>query len=550
MSLALTGAALSSCKTVRPESAASQTLDAANAGESGGPRACVAMRGNGNLIFAHFAALARLVELGGLFDGGAGGSSGSISLFLYESIYANPDVHQCADGACSPDEAAARAALLLKSLQGYLAYLGNTDEARALTQLAPLAARIKAEGIPALLQAQDPQARAALVKLLSSQDLRDLINPDLLSFLNEAKNPTYAARQVADAITNFGNWAVTDDALFFRPSLFNFKLLARKIGRIGNFYASYGPADKTGMEHFLAACATPSRGKTWQEIQSLSAGPSGTCGDTFNNLLGAYRTKLLANEAAYPSRIDDPVGKYLKILIGTAVLDGDKAVQIWQKGRDAYLAGQQGGSLGLNFDLVRFGYWGQNEDLQQVGANPRGYKDLKTSKFLPLGEATWAYVLSYSPAEPGLSPLQKLSETRLSAGGWSDLHPVLVLKNLGCKEVVYVTRRGDESSFATGVAKQLGMSPAQEKSLFALDRTSGEEPSSFLASIAAADGVWCTDWNHYDTPDIVPISSDAYNAPFEVHTPALQSLVAAYPHVSRNLGIRGCSVNAPPASTN
>ena len=60
---------------------------------------CLALPGNGPLIAAHFGALARLTELHGVFNAGAGGGSASITLFLYESMLANPAVYQCGPGS-------------------------------------------------------------------------------------------------------------------------------------------------------------------------------------------------------------------------------------------------------------------------------------------------------------------------------------------------------------------------------------------------------------------------------------------------------------------
>jgi hypothetical protein len=199
----------------------------------------------------------------------------------------------------------------------------------------------------------------------------------------------------------------------------------------------------------------------------------------------------------------------------------------------------------MSFDGIRFGYWGREADLATVQANPRGYSDLKTAKFLALGLDTWAEVLANSPAEPGLARLGDMTPTRIAAGGWSDLHPVLVLKNLGCQSVVYVTRRGEESEFAEGVARQFGVTDTQLQALYALDQAAGRPPSSQLLSIAAADGVWCTDWNSYDTPELQGITADSYGAPVETRA-GLARMVTPYANARPTLNLRGCSVGASP----
>ena len=101
------------------------------------PDRCVAIRGNGELIPAHWSAMGRLLEEEGLFDGGAGGSSASVTLFLYESILLNPQLRTCAGGsrACSDSEAAIRASLLMKSLAAYLDVVKNDDDFQALIGL-------------------------------------------------------------------------------------------------------------------------------------------------------------------------------------------------------------------------------------------------------------------------------------------------------------------------------------------------------------------------------------------------------------------------------
>jgi hypothetical protein len=275
-------------------------------------------------------------------------------------------------------------------------------------------------------------------------------------------------------------------------------------------------------------------------------GPNGqNCGDAFTNLLKTYRTKLLANEASYPSRVDDPVGKYLPMMVSTAVLEGQDATDTYRTARQAYLGGTQPVPFPMTFDGVRFGYWGRPDDLAKVQSNPNNYPDLKSSKFLALGQDTWAQILSESPAEPGLARLLDMNPTRISAGGWSDLHPVLVLKNLGCQNVIYVTRRGEESDFATGVAHQFGVTDDQIKKLYSLDQAQGDAPSSMLSSIAAADGVWCTDWNSFDTPQFTQITADAYNAPFEMR-PSMAPMLVPYANAKPNVNFRGCTPGAPP----
>ena len=494
---------------------------------------CAAIRGNGQLIFAHFASLARVVEHYGPLDGAAGGSSASITIFLMESIQGSPLVTDCGGRSCSARERADRIALLLKSLQGYAFALSGTPEALAMQQLAPLAARVQEAGIASLLETDLEAARDALLDLLQSEDLRELINGEVVDLLLDSPDPAFHVRDIVGSLANFGSFQADDSAIFVRPGVLDFQAFAEKIGRIGSFYAARGPIDHSEMEAFLAGCAEPGLGLGWVEVAALPLDGT-TCGEAFTRVLTEWRKGWLAAEDDYPSRIDDPIGRTLPALVSTSVLQGD-AVAVFERARADYLAARPVSFEGIDFADVRFGYWGNEGDLDRVAANPRGYDDAKTAKMLPLGGATWREALSLSPAEPGLARALEIDERLVSAGGWSDLAPVLVLENLGCDEVVYVTRRGPESGFATGVATLLGMQPNDEELLFALDA-----PSGYARSIEEADAVWCTDWNSLDATDIVAVSAHAYDAPIESTSPFFTTGDPA-PNLVDRTGLPGCT---------
>ncbi len=541
--LLLTGCRASNAAQVKDEALTPDPAAAAPAADAAGPKFCTAHRGNGNLIMAHFAALARLVEHYGLVDGLAGGSSGSITIFFYESIYANPLVHACNGAACSAEESAARAALLLKSMQGYVALLTSTDEAVAFQQLAPILAKAKAQGIDKLILEDAEKGRVALLALLTSKDLKDIVNKEVITLLTTSGHPQYHAKDIWKGLSSFGSWKAEDPTIFVRPGLVDFKALARKIGRVGNFYAGYGPYDGPAAEAWMNACATPGRGKNWPALAALPAGGT-TCGAAFDAMAKTYRTSLIAAEGQTPSRIDDPIGKYLPALVMTALLEGEDAAGRFAAARKQYLAAEPL-TFKMDFDLVKIGYWGRDEDLERVRKNERGYTDMKTQKFVALGPKTWAEILGYSPAEPGLTRFQEMSPTRVSAGGWPDLHPTLALKNLGCENVAYVTRRGEESGFITGIAQLLGMTPAQHDQYFPLDRAEGQGPSAIVKSLEEADGVWCTNWNAYDTPQVSALSEHSYNTPFEARSPFFKNAANPYPNAVDQVGFRGCTVGAP-----
>ena len=501
------------------------------------PSLCVGVRGNGQLIFEHFAAMARIHEHYGLIDGVAGGSSASITSFLTESIYLNPQVTDCGGAPCAPEESAARVALMFKTLLGYLAILSQTEEALAFQQLAPIVEEAISQGIGDLVANGDiDEAREALRALFGSEDLVELVNPELLSLLADSPDPFFHIRDLWSAISTFGSFAADSDLIFLRPGLVNFEAFAEKIGRIGTFYAAYGPADAAAWEAFLANCATASRGMGWPEASQLDAGDGLTCGDRYGALLLTWRDAFLADEDNFDSRIDDPIGAHLSAIISTSVLTGD-AVDQFKQAREDYLAAEEH-SLAIDFEDVRFGYWGTQEDLDAVAANASGFDDAKTDKFLSLGPATWRTALSFSPAEPGLTRALEINDAQVSAGGWSDLAPSLVLKNLGCDKVILVTRQGDVRGFGTNVAGLLGMDDAGYDALYDLE----DAASGVGLSIAEADGRWCTDWNNVPGLDFAAAFDDGYSAPMETTDPFFSTDAAApYGNLSDDLQLPACS---------
>ena len=495
---------------------------------------CAAVRGNGERIPAHFASLARIVEHYGPPGAIAGGSSGSITSFLYESIASSPSTIQCGDAACSAAQRAERIAFLLKSLQGTLEVLAQTPEVQALGNLSRLVAEVKAQGIEELAAEDVEAARQALTTLLESDEVAPLINQELLELLASSPDPEMHVRDIAGAISGMGSFAAPTALELVRPGVIDFERFADLIGRIASFYAGIGRYDQAGMEALLTDCAARSRGMRWSQASALATDGGETCGARFAALLGAYRAAWTSSS---PSRADDPIGARLPVLVMTSVVEGAGAEEM-ARAQAAYRAGEVP-TLAIDFDDVRIGYFGQASDLDRVARNPRGFTDLKTKKFLALGERSWREVLSYSPAEPGLARALELDGGRsFSAGGWPDLHPVQVLENLGCDQVVYVTRRGAESGFATGVGTVLGMSEAERAELYDLSAK-----SAFAAALERAGAVWCTDWNTVGG-DLESLAADAYGAPMETSEAFFTEAADAYPAARSGLGVVGCTPGA------
>jgi hypothetical protein len=498
-----------------------------------GPTFCAAIQGNGPRITAHFAALARIYEHYGLLDGVAGGSSGSISAFLVESVQMSPSVRS----ARTPAEKGLYASLLFKSLYGYFGALLEGGEGLAISELMELAARIRERDLEALLR-DDPAAGVeALQTLLQSEDLRELIEPEALQLLAESPSPEFHARELMQAVQGLGSFTATDPVIFVRPGVISFRAFAAKVARVGSFYAGYAPADGAAMDAWLGDCAPRSRGRDWEAVAALETS-EGTCGERFGALVADFRATLRGNEDAYPSRGDDPIGAHLPALVTTGVLEG-AAVTTFERARDDYRAARPI-TWDVDFSDVYVGYFGAEDDLARVASNPRGYSDLKTRKHRSLGALRWAEVLSYSPAEPGLTRALELPGGGVSVGGWSDLQPTLVLKNLGCEKVVFVTRFGGAGGFLTEIATLLGIDAEESAALFDLT-TPG---ASFRESVAEAAGVWCTDWDAPSIADLPAMFASGYEAPLETRDPWLRA-ADAYAGITERTGLPGCTLDVP-----
>jgi hypothetical protein len=543
--IAVASIALGACSTAATDEAANDQGEIVQASST--PTLCAAVRGNGESILTHFASLSRIVEHYGVVDGMAGGSSGSITTFTYESMLKHPAVHRCGASRCDADGEAARVALALKSVQGYANVVGDSDEAVSIKGLAATIGRIKADyaakGIDALGTADSIEAAKRIKAVLSVPEVRAIVNPEVFTMLADVAHLSFNVSEIKTSISQLGAFSVDDNRLFFRAGVLNWPELASLFGRVGDFYAGYGPSDKAGMSSWLDACAESTRDKPWSEAANVAIAGGETCGSTFEALVKAYRAKAHAAEGTYASRIDELAGdpkSPLHKLVSTAVLERD-AVTKYKAARARYVKGEiPTGSIPFDpaFTDVNFGYWGSEADLAKVKENGERFDDLKTKKFSSLGNAPWRQILAASPAEPGLSRFVELADGRFSAGGWSDLAPALVLKNLGCEHVVYVTREGDESGFATKIAKNAGMSESDWKNLYDLSNPT----SGYARSVAAADGVWCTNWNGFTDAQMTAEVLDAFSAPFETRASfANVRVLHPYAGTTDKSGKAGCT---------
>lgn len=529
---------------------------------------CIALRGNGESEPAHWGALAQTFETYGAPAAMAGGSSASMTTFLWDSANLNPFL------STEKFQRGREMALLFKSLEGVTYHLykkrkwgalvdwvkqaqkdGRFDAIFALqnsstllTQLAAASTAIndlKTSGI-----FFGPSVRAVAKSLMDPAISTDKEKQNRLNLQIDALKRTYAVMGKFDA--------KNDTQLFVRDGIVDFRALALRFGALGDYLAQRGASNeaKQTMKTFLTSCLQDSDGSTWLELVKKNA----SCQGHLVNAVDAFFDNY---EFTQTNRIHDSVGSSSHVLVTTSVvaerrpglndkISEDSAFR-YRKIRQNYLSTLDpsiGGDVTVDPQDLFFGFWGQAQDLEAVQQsfantnNPLSHLD-KSKRFLPLGKADWLQVLSLSPAEPGLSPALEFSSVGLepryiSFGGWSDLHPIPVLKAMGCDSVVYVTRRGGDSLFGMGVVKRLLQFEKPEWALLdsfekethksqLLNNNGSDEyreskwhdlynlknpQSSFAGSLAAADAVVCTDWNAYDVKkDFPALVATSYHTP-------------------------------------
>ena len=547
----------------QPSSVSSHTAASRELASVDTPNRCLAIRGNGELMMAHISSLAAITEHFGFFDGLAGGSSASFSMFLYESVTQNPTLACGSGGArCDSPEIAAKAALLLKSIYSYVDIVKNSGEGRNALNLYKSLRKLQAElsevdvksigpdslGKMGSLVAQRIQlmkVQSQFKKLLSSHNVGSLFNQRAFDIMVDGKadaaldleavgNDTpeqiairaFRISELYDQIKNFGGFKATKRNIFFRPSLVSFDGLAQKFGEIANFYAGrgYDADDLKGVSDFEAKCSNAALGKSWTEF-ATSLGIGKTCAAQIIQVISAYHAKRQKAPVANP-RVRDLVGTTKHILVGTGVLPGGAELfkQVSKKYLNTSTPTYDIKLADFNiFSQIKFGYIGRASDVTLLEENARNgafRDDYKMKNMMALPGATWEEALNYSPAEPGLASLTLPSQLRSTPGslwaetanasrpivadrngnvitaGWSDITPGLALRNIGCQEILYITRRGEEAHFLQELVQTMGASKELSDSLY--ESIPSAQPSSFKRSLAEMDGVWCTDWNASD----------------------------------------------------
>lgn len=501
---------------------------------------CVAFKGNGPRFPAHFGALARLVEHHGLIGGVAGGSSGAISSYLVESVQANPAVYTCGWLACTPEQQAIRAAALFKSVPAFLQRLHDTDEARAFVALQRIADRVQDAGVPGLLTSNPIEGVTALRDILGSDTIRALVNEEAIDLLISGENRIDHARDLWEIASTGLAFTAPDERIFIVPGLLDFEELARRIGRVGSFYAGWRPVNQEAMVDFLDLCAHRLEGRTWAEAAGEDLGGI-SCQEAFDALLTDWYVALDAapDASTYPNRVDQPIGATMPALATTAVLEGPSA-DVWRDARRDWLVGDEW-ALETRWQDVRAGWWGYATDRELVAANAAGFDDAKSRRAVDLGEATWLDVLAASPAEPGLARGIELPDGRISVGGWADPAPVQALRAVGCEQVAFVNRRGDTGWFVRAVSGHLGMDDADEAALWDLDAPG----SGMWTALDDADAIWCADWDQPAVTNHAALFADGWNAPVASVAPFFTEAAEPMPTLVPFVDEEGCGV--PPA---
>jgi len=479
-----------------------------------GPDLCLAVRGNGELIWGHFGGIARILETEGLIKGIAGGSSASISSFLYESIMTNPELRRgCTAGDCTDAEVGQRAAFLIKSIYYWLQISGSTDEGAALAHVWTLKNRLGDFDVSQLSAENIELVKTglrSLYELLASATVRELVNKEFLSFVfdeallkdgtkNGIANLRFRASEAKKSIQQFGTFDASSPAIFVRPGIIDFRAVGRLIGNIGDFYAGYAPGTRRLWQPLFQECTKIALEKQPWEFDGSE------CKARFDSLVAAY---MNSRSAISLHRVDEAIGRHLPVAVTTATLVHGLDRFEFTKA-DYY--GQRPMVLNLTADDFRFGYAGPSPWFAQISAGVKGMVDLRSQKYLYLGEMAWGDMLAISPAEPGLSNAQpfKAASDYVSFGGWSDLSPVNILAAGQCQKIIYLTRQGPDSKFAQAIAGQLGFS----KLLDALFSTE-DSASSLSIALKRADLVYCTNWDAqegFSLPAIQKLMQNTYS---------------------------------------
>lgn len=532
------------------------------------PQYCLALRGNGELMPAHWGALARTIETFGLPHKAAGGSSASLSLFLLESLQRNPILDESDFVKRSQ-----QVAFLLKSIEGYASHQFSQPEWQDFLKFLGKAQSVQriqsVEDLESALRQLKPRelrrVMSALSKIKQGQvfygpAVEKLHQHILVADQSSAEWSNRLSQLVAQVQAGLGVLgkfdAKNDSDLFLRDAVINFKALAQIFEKLTQFYSLTGASQnlQQRFSDFMKICSEQSQGKTWSEI--VQTRPE--CQPQLSQLVRHYERYVRTPE----SLLDQSVGAFSPSIVATGIVAGVSADQIRSAKRafDRDFQKTHGENLKIESADVFYGYTGTPQDLHTAARRlndftfPGAQLD-KSQRFLELEQMSWREALSMSAAEPGLSSYVETRDSKgnsvLSTGGWSDLHPVTILKASGCENVIYVTRKGGDTIFGQGVAKRLfgfekpwseldPHEPSRSRNRILnnqgdpKDMTSqwsrmfnlANPNSNFDYALQTSDAVVCTNWNSFDVKkDFHQMIFEAYHAP--IFNPSNMTLLAA-----------------------
>jgi hypothetical protein len=430
---------------------------------------CLGIRGNGPYISGHFAVEDSLLEELGYASGAAGGSSGSISVFMIESVTINPIARLCglttanwdaafrecvvgkpaAHGgplhtmlktcgtlpkyACADErEAARRSAFLLKAFPAYLQKVG--DDVSLIKESfgdvqGLLAARSDLLKTEWLKYASLSSFNASIVAQRKADAARvfgvfsDIISPEWIEKATSSKwhaDDLLAAMKRAVSFNTEG-----DPGIMIRDGVVSFAGLARSLDRYANYLAAYLPEDKPGsnfadfalsmldlVDVLADPCSKSAVGKSWFEWAPANA----ACATKVVNSLSSYREALikLGDGAGMARRSQDMIGAFgFKSVVATSVLDGASA-QNWLAKRKEYERATSMVSFDVKYAFkdVKFGYFSAPTDVAAIDRLKTEGKNAKAKASVGLGQYSWQDVLNCSPQEPGLGRGVPLSELK------------------------------------------------------------------------------------------------------------------------------------------
>jgi hypothetical protein len=598
--LILIFAILQSCKTATPNKGRSNSIhEASGLGQRPSqPKMCAAVRGNGNYIFAHWGAMAKVIEELGPFEGFAGGSSASITGYVYENIYRNPNIWTCDNGtrACTRDESSLRISLMLKSLVVYMDQFKMTSGLHAqISGRNKFLLGLQAKRINKSVEDKRyVDAAKGALKILRKPEFKGIINP---SFAEHLENSLGSEQQAAFAVKDLMGsldaiqWKIDDPSVFFRKGIIDFETFGAKVGVLVDFFAGVEGTTLADTRLYLDGCAANSRGKRIEEILPSPSllppknpnTPNPTCLDLIGNAINKHfeRVLVVASEEApehrvinYESKtIDEPVGKFLPTIVTNSYFTEKQGFKAFETALASFETSRMPPKIGFDLDWLKFGYYGQPQDLSRIMARSAQRQDLKSRKAGSLGTRTWREVLRISPLEPGLGSAQCLLKEgnestagewkfipdvkdlsqclKISTGGWSDLEPVDILKDIGCESVVMIHRAGPATTFAQRMISFMSKDEAQyqkaNKDLYELSNAN----SSYSRNLGLADGVMCTNWDSIPKGVATCLINHSYSSKIFTTKPnALKPLLnnnasEFEKFVDSQSKVYGCSVGAP-----